>query len=245
MQNENNMADEETIDLLELFFVLMKHAAVIIITALIAGIGTFLFTKLFVTPQYSATSELFVLQKSTSLTSLADIQLSSQLTNDYLIVVVDRPVLDQVIANLRLDETYTTLKKKIELTNPSNSRILYITVTDADPLRAKLIADEIADVASAFIAEKMDQDAPSILSYGYADGEKVSPSTLKNTIIGALIGGVLACGIVILFYLINDTIRTSEDVEKKLGLKLLAQIPNDEEEENKKKKKRKGGEDKK
>ena len=62
------------------------------------------------------------------------------------------------------------------LDNPSNSRVLNITVTDPDPQMAKTIADEIAKVASAYIAEKMKQDPPTIIQSGYDDGGAVSPN---------------------------------------------------------------------
>ena len=84
-------------------------------------------------PQYESTSQFYVLSKSMSITSLADIQTGTSLTNDYMVIVEGRPVLEQVIENLGLDETYSSLKKKVTLNNPSNSRILEITVRDANP----------------------------------------------------------------------------------------------------------------
>jgi capsular polysaccharide biosynthesis protein len=158
------------------------------------------------------------------------------------VVVNGRPIVDQVIENLGLDEDYDSMLGKITLNNPSDSRILEITVTDPDPQRAKLIADEMAEVSSAFIAEKMDQDPPSIIQYGYADGDKVSPSIRKNTVIGALIGMILAIAAVVVIYLLNDTIMTQEDVERKLGLTLLGTLPLEEDgdEPENKKKRRKG-----
>jgi len=122
------------------------------------------------------------------------------------------------------------LSAKLKLDNPNNSRILKITIKDADPYRAKAIADDIAVVAADFISRKMDQDPPSIIQQGYADGEKVSPSTMKNTAIGGIIGFILAAGIIVVSYLMNDTIMTPEDVEKKLGMNVLASLPIDEEE---------------
>jgi capsular polysaccharide biosynthesis protein len=146
-----------------------------------------------------------------------------------------------VIENLGLDEDYDSMLGKITLNNPSDSRILEITVTDPDPQRAKLIADEMAEVSSAFIAEKMDQDPPSIIQYGYADGDKVSPSIRKNTVLGALIGMVLAIAVVVVIYLMNDTIMTQEDIEKKLGLTMLGTLPLEEDSDEPENKKRRKG----
>ena len=191
-------------------------------------------------PQYQSTAEMYVLTKSTSITSLTDLQTSTNLTNDYLVIVKGRPVLEQVIKNLGLeDETYASLSGKVTSSNPSNSRILQITVTDADPNRAKLIADEIADVSAAFIAEKMDQDEPRIIQYGYTDNDAVSPNTLMNTILGAAIGAFLAMAIVIITYLMNDTIMTADDIERKLGMNALGTLPLEEVEYDGKKRSKK------
>lgn len=228
--NENYKDDEIEIDLGALFFELLAHWKMICLSAVLTGIIGLVISLLLLTPQYESTSELYVLSKSTSITSLADIQMGTNLTNDYMVVVKGRPVLEQVISNLGLEEDYSELQEKVELNNPSDSRILQITVTDPDSARAKRIADEIAEVSSRFISVKMDQDPPTIISYGYADGEPVSPNVLMNTAVGVLIGAFLAMAIVVITYLLNDTIMNAEDVERKLGLNLLGTLPYEESE---------------
>ena len=164
-------------------------------------------------PQYESTSQFYVLSKSMSITSLADIQTGTSLTNDYMVIVEGRPVLEQVIENLGLDETYSSLKKKVTLNNPSNSRILEITVRDENPSMAKKIADEIARVSVAFIQQKMDQDAPNIM---------------KNTAVGGILGMFLAIAVIVVAYLFNDTIMNADDVQRKLGLNVLGTLPLEE-----------------
>lgn len=220
-----NEEDEDVIDLLDLFMELLNHWKIIVLSTIIVAAMLFLYSYFLVTPQYESTSRLYVLSKSTSITSLADIQMGSNLTNDYMIVVTGRPVLEQVINNLELQEDYRTLLEKVETNNPSNTRILEITVTDADPVRAKVIADEIAVVSAGFISEKMDQDPPSIIQYGYSDEDKVSPSIKKNTVIGGVIGAVIAIAVIVILYLLNDTVQSPDDVERKLGLTLLGSLP--------------------
>lgn len=228
----NESTDEIYIDFGQLFRELLNHWFLIMFVTISAALGTFGFNKYYVLPEYESKSELWVLSKSTSITSLADVQLGANLSNDYRVVVKSRPVLEQVIANLSLDTNYKLLSAKVNVTNPSNTRILDITVRDTDPERAKMIADEIADVSSRFIAEKMDQDPPSVLMYGYSDEGPVAPSTFKNTALGGFVGFILVCGMLALFYMINDTVLTAEDVERKVGLSVIAQIPFDSEEES-------------
>ena len=232
MDKQYEIDNEIEIDLKSLLLELLASWKIIFLAGVIAGGLAYAYSSFLVVPQYESTSELYVLSKSTSITSLADIQMGSSLTNDYIVIVKGRPVLDQVIANLLLIETYKSLYGKISLENPSNSRVLKITVTDADPNIAKAIADEVAEVASAYIAEKMEQDPPNIIQKGYADGQPVSPNVIKNTVLGAMAGLVLSMAIIVLANLFNDTIATPEDVEKKIGLNVLGTLPLEESEDD-------------
>ncbi len=224
--NENIKENVETeIDLLALLVEVLRHWKIIVFATLVLAMGSFAYSRYMITPMYSSMARLYVFSKSTSITSLADIQMGSSLTNDYLIVASCRPVLDRVILDLNLDENYKSLNAKVKVSNPSNTRYLDITVTDSNPERAKAIADDIADVSARFIAEKMDQDPPSVIQYGYSDEGPVSPSIPKNTVIGGFVGAAISVAMVVLFYFFNNTIESPEDVETKLGLKLIAQIP--------------------
>lgn len=233
--------DELEIDLKELFFELLGHWKTLLMSTVLVAAIVLVISKFILVPQYESTSALYVL--SNSITSIADIQIGTSLTQDYLVVVKGRPVLEQVIENLKLKENYAALGGKITLNNPPNSRILEITVRDKDPEHAKEIADELADVASDYISIKMDQSAPTIIQNGYADGRPVSPNVMKNTVIGALAGFLLAAAVVVISYLLNDTIMTGEDVERKLGMNLLGSLPEvlheDDGEKTQKKKKMK------
>ena len=231
--------DEIEIDLKELFFELMSNWVMIAISTILVALIAFCISKFIMVPQYTSTSQMYVLSKSTSITNLTDIQMGTNLTNDYKVIVTGRPVIEQVITNLKLEnETYITVKERVAVNNPTNSRILEITVTDPNPKLAKKIADEIADVSAAFISEKMDQDPPSIIQYGYVAQNPVSPNTTMNTVLGAAIGAFLAMAIVIISYLLNDTIMSAEDIERKLGIHVLGSLPLEEAEYDGKKKKK-------
>lgn len=243
MEQQRNTNEVEEIDLLQLFLAVLEHRKMVILSTILVALIALVYSALLVTPMYASTSELYVLSKSTSLTSLTDLQVGTNLTSDYMEVISGRPVLEQVIDNLGLKDDYVSLKERVVLENPTNSRIMKITVTDPNPKNAKAIADEIAEVSAAYISEKMDQDPPTIIQYGYADNDKVSPSIGKNTFIGAIIGFLLASAVVIVGYLLNDTITNPDDLEKNIGLHVLASLPLEESEydgesSNKKRKRR-------
>ena len=143
-----------------------------------------------------------------------------------------------MIGELGLDLTYEQLKQKISIGNPQDTRILSITVTDPDPQRAKKIVDSVANVSSEYIGDIMEMIPPKMIEDGQLPTQKSSPSNAKNAMLGAMLGMILTCGLITLQIILNDTIQTEEDVEKYLGLTVLAEIPvRDGEEANGKSKK--------
>ena len=219
-----NMDEEIEIDLKELFFELLHRWWIILLAGIICAGTAGVYTKTIVTPMYQSSSLLYVLSKDT-VVSLSDIQLGSQLTKDYAVVVTSRPVIEKVINNLDLDMNYETFMKHLDVSNRSDTRMLEIVVTSDDPVEAKTIADEVASVAKARIKEIMNTQEPTIVEEGNIPEEPYSPSTMKNVCLAGILGVFLAAFVIIVLYLMNDTIKTSEDIEKYLGLTTLGMIP--------------------
>lgn len=217
--------DEVEIDLVELFYALKKRILIILAAMVIGAVAIGAYTKLLVTPMYSATSTMLVLTKETTLSSLADLQIGSQLTQDYSMLLTTRTVMQDVVDNLGLDMTYQELEKSITIDYPDNTRIMEITVTNADPELAKEIVDEVADVGSKFIGDQMEVVPPKIVEEGEVPEKADSPSMKKNVAIGALAGLVLSAGIIVLMTIMDDTVKSEDDVERYLGLSALASIP--------------------
>ena len=216
-----NMNDDEVeIDLLQLFRALKKRILWIVGAGVIMGGAFGLFSKFAITPQYTSTSMVYILSKETTLTSLADLQIGSQLTQDYKIIVTSRPVISEVIDKLKLDISYENMVSKITINNPNDTRILSITAQDPDPVMAKDIADSVAKTSSEYIGDIM---------------EMVPPKVIEEGTVSAMLGIVLVCGLTVVEELLNDTIQTEEDVEKYMGLTVLASVPlrEGEAEENK------------
>lgn len=221
LENEN---DEIEIDLKELFFVLKQKILVILLTTVVfAGIIGGI-TKFLITPKYSSTAQLYVVSKS-GLSQLSDLTMGNQLTQDYMVIVESRPVLEKVISNLKLDLDYKELKEKISIENPADTRIMQISVSDEDPEKAKEMTQELAEVTAKTVSRKMDVKAPTIIENAYLADEPDSPNLLKNVIIGAFLGFVLASAVIIVRHMMNDTIRKEEDIEKYLGINTLAKLP--------------------
>jgi capsular polysaccharide biosynthesis protein len=224
--NRINENEGTEIDLLEVFHVLLGKWWVIACAAVLCGLVALLYTQLFVTPQYRSETKMYVLnrQKEGTLTT-SDLQMASLLTKDYMEIIKSRTVAESVIDEMGLDLTPAQLKSKITVSAPSDARVISIAVTDANPARARDIANRVRECAAKQIQAVMDIEAVNVVDVANMPTEKYSPSLKKNTLIGALAGAVLAAGILVLQYVLNDTIKSSDDVTRYLGLSTLGSIP--------------------
>lgn len=217
--------DEMEIDLIEILYALKKRALIILAALLAGALIAGVYTKLMITPLYSATSTVLVISKETTLTSIADLQFGSQLTKDYSMLITSRSVLEEVLDNLGLDMGYGALKGNVSINNPSETRILQITVTNPDPQLAKELADELASVSSEYIGDKMEVVPPKIIEKAEVPAAQTSPSMSRNVMLGAMAGLFLSAGVVILMTVMNDSIRSEDDIERYLNIPTLASIP--------------------
>lgn len=227
MENEKIKRDvrRDQIDLLELFYALKKRIVLILIAGVLGALTALAYTKLLVTPIYSATASMLVLTKETTLTSLADLQLGSQLTQDYSRLIMSYTVLEEAIANLGLDMSPETLEANISLNNQQDTRIMDITVTNPDPETARALAEEVGNVSAEFIGEKMGIVPPSIIEEVKLPKSPVSPSTSRNVMMGGMAGIALVAGIICVMTIMDDTIRSADDISQYLGVPALALIP--------------------
>lgn len=242
--------DEITIDLAELFGVLWHWIWLILLVALLLGGAAYAFSKFVIPEEFQSTTKIYVLDKesgSGGQSTYTDLQVGSQLTKDYAELITSRTVIEKVIADNHLESVYDykAFLKKVEVNTPTDTRIVSITVTDTNPALAQALADDIRVEASDLIIDTMQINAVNTYEVANLPTEKSAPSCSKWALIGALLGALLVGGIVTLQYILDDTIKTSEDVEQYLGLSTLALIPLDENiggaEKGKKKKNKNNG----
>lgn len=223
----NSYSDEIEIDLGEVLLLLWHYIWLIFLCAIAAGVIGFCISKFAITPLYQSSTQIYIMNEKDSNTALtySDLQMGSQLTKDYAVLVKSRTVLEKVISNLQLEETHESLASRIEVSNVSDTRILRITVTDPDPLWAQSIADEVRSVASDHIMDVMGIEAVNIVDFADLPELPSSPSVKKWVAIAFVIGAFICIAVLLIRFLLDDTVKSSEDVEKYLGMSMLAMIP--------------------
>lgn len=218
---------EYEIDLKEIAIAILDRIWIVISVGIACALLVGIITKVFITPMYTSTTKLYVINKQSSENNITytDLQTGNLLTNDYIIQVKGTKVLSQVISELNLTDTEDELASRITVSNPENSRFIVISVSDKDPVVAQQIASCVAKVSSDVVKEVMDLEKVNVAEEANLPLEESSPNLKKNVLLGGVAGVFVSLLLIVVFYLLNDRIRTPEDVKRYLGLNTLGQIP--------------------
>ena len=219
--------DEEVeIDLLDLFSYFMTKIWWIIGGFLIGALLAGLITHFIITPKYTATAKMYMVSSSSqSVVDLTDLNIGQTISSDYVELLKTRPIVEGVIEEQNLQYSYKELCEMIGLSVVNNTRIIQIDVTSTDRKEAMNIANALAEKGVSELPKLMETPEPHIAEYAIVPVNRSSPSLTKNTIIGALLGLLIMLALFTIQYLMDDTFKTAEDVEKEFGVMPLTVIP--------------------
>lgn len=229
---ENRTNEEVEIDLRELFLVLLHKWWAIVLSALLAGVLFFGYTFFLVDPLYKAKALMYVNNSSISIGSTsvsisgAELSAAQKLVDTYIVILESRQVLNEVIDEGELDESYEQLKDMISAAPVNSTEVFEVVVTSTSPSEAEHIANTIAKVLPDKITDIVAGSDVRIVDYAVVPAQRSSPSYSRNTLIGLLVGAVLSAGIIILQHMLDDSIRTEDYITQTYpDIPLLAVVP--------------------
>ena len=216
------------IDVVQLFKVLWKKKIAIILTAIVAALLAFGVSSFILTPEYSSTTRIYVVNRNQSenagLTN-QDLQAGTYLVKDYKEIILSQDVLEKVISNLKLEQSGKGLRKKIQVTVPVDTRIVSIVVKDDQPEEASRIANALREVAAEKIIKVTRVSDVTTLEEARPALTPSSPNIRRNTLLAFLAGGAVMVILILLLELLDDRVKRPEDVEEVMQVALLGIIP--------------------
>lgn len=216
---------EDVIDLQKLFWVMVDKWKVIFLAMLLGAFVFGLYHTFLMKPSYQAEASIFITSNE-SVISVSDLQISSELTEDYAKIIKSRNVLKQVIRDLDLNLDYKQLSRLVDVSNPQDSHIIQISVICGDIELCRDIANSLMNIGIDRIYQVIGSSEPTVIDYSEAESvEEVSSSLTKDLALGALSGIVLACGLICVKFMTDTTLKTEDDVCKNLHMPVLAVIP--------------------
>ena len=220
----------EEIDLKELFnYYKSKVIFILIVLILVIGVGN-AYTLLTRTPMYKSETSIVLVSENKENYNTTELQLNKNLVGTYTEIIKSRKVLEPVIKSLKLKTSYNQLKNRVTVTSVQNTEIIKVTVADSNPKEAKKIANEIAKVFSTEIQKIYNLNNVTVVDKAIKATAPYNVNYIKDNVIYLAIGLVLSCGIVFIKFYFDTTIKTSEEIENKLGLTVLGIVPKVEKE---------------
>lgn len=209
-----------------------KKLEIILITLMFVAVGIG-YSYFFVKPEYTSTTSLVLAQSSSSgqtgdgAISATDLTMNSKLVSTYSELIKRKAILGQVCENLNIPESnIQELRGKIKVNSAKNTEIIEISVTNKDPNKAAAIANEIAKVFGEKIVEIYNISNVYLLDRAEANAVPSNINHMKDVVIFAFIGLVIAAVYVLIANMLDNTIKTEQDVEATTELLVLSSIPN-------------------
>lgn len=214
----------KTVDLMGMFFRILEKFWIVLVSAVISAMFMGMMAKNSVTT-YSATAKMYIVNKDNSGVNIADLQLGTVLTLDYQEVFKTWEVHKMVIEELNLPYSYMQMQSMLTISNPEDTRILYITVSNPDAKMAADIANSYAKAAKTFIINTMDGVEPSDFSSALEPTIGYSTSVKTNAVIGFVGGGVLAAAMIAFLFVLDNRPRSPEAIRQYGGISTLSVFP--------------------
>ena len=228
-QEQDDALDSEngtrqSVNLIELFYYLISKWHLILLGMVLGAVLLGFYAVNFVTPYYTATSKLYIMG-TTGSSLIYDLQIGSALTMDYQEVFQTWEVHQMVNEELGTNYSYSMLQSLLTVSNPDDTRILYITVRHPDSQTAADIANAYAAAAKRFIVQTMNTDEPSTFSIALVPSVASSGGITSYVIRGFLLGTVLVVGILVLVFLLDSRPKSPDDIMRCANIPTLAVIP--------------------
>ena len=227
MDQRFERASDVSLNLKEFFNKVVRKWYLSATIILVCVIVAFFYTTLLCTPLYETKAKLYIFNNNntTGQVSSSEIAVSNYFTADYIELVMDPVILNEVIQELDLKWSYGTLKSCVSVYNPENTRFIHVTVRTPDPELSKRIADTICTVSQVKFIELINVDRVNIIGEAALPKAPCSPNLYGNVTFGVLIGVALSVILMTVLTLKDDAITGAEDVEKYLQLTVLGIIP--------------------
>ena len=223
--------DEIEVDLGRILRAVMDKAWTVALVTLLSAVIVFGATFFFVTPQYVASAKFYVNNSSFSVgdaslsISSGDLSTSRNLVDSYIVILKTRETLNDVIDYAGVNLSYWELKDMISASAVNATEIFQVSVTSPDPNEAERIANAVAYILPKRIGTIIDGTSAKVVEAAVVPGSPSSPSYVKNTVVGFLLGFVASVGLIILREIFDITIRSEDDVALTCSHPILAAVP--------------------
>lgn len=217
---------ENEFDIREILSLLRKHIKLILFSLILCGLFAYGFTTFFIHKEYRSDSTIYITPKlnESGTIDLSTMQINSKLVNNYMEILKGETILTKVADSLEVDNV-DMIKNSLKVSNKPDTEIIVISAVTTDAVLSRDIVSATVDVFSKEMKDILNIENITVLNEAKVNEAPVSPSVVKNTLLGVFIGIALSVGYVLIRYLMDQRLKTREAAESYLGIPVLAVVP--------------------
>ena len=208
---------------------LIKRAWIIVLCAAVFAAATLIYTVNFVEPTYKASVTLYVNNNSdagSSAVSSSNLAVALQLAKTYVNIIKRDRVLDKVVEKAQLTSvTADDIREMLSAEVVDETEMFQVSIVSPNPKMSADIANAIAAIAPEEIHQIIEGSNAKVVDYAKVPTARYAPNYVTNTILGALMGGVLAVLVTVVFLLSDNRVKDQEDLLQICQLPILGTIP--------------------
>lgn len=216
---------EIELDMMGLLRHLRDRLWIILAVTVLFGFGGYLAAKMLSVPVYTATTQVYVYQQNDKGIDTNTLSVATQVRRDCAVIIKGESVTREVIKRLGLRASPKALGNSIRVESEDNTRILKLSYTSTNPQMAAAVINTVREVAAEQIKVLMKEDVLKTIYEASVPTAESTSNIRRSVLTASAIGLVLTVGILVIIFLLDDTIRNEDDVESYLALSTLAVIP--------------------
>lgn len=228
----------EEINLRDLLIYFRKHLVLFFAMVVLCVSAGTTYTVLVQKPEYKSRATIILSSDKSKTTVQNEITANKNLIDTYTEVVKSHRVLDRVISENNLADSFETLSTKISVSSLKNTEIISISVVDKEAYRSYEIANWVADIFKEEISQIYNDTSVNILDHAVEPKSPYNVDVVKQEIIYMVAGMVLGGGIILVLFYFDRTIKTTEQIEEIFKLPIFGKVHKLETEKQKKKRKK-------
>ncbi len=225
---------DDIMNIFELIKLLKKNFIMIITCALFGGVVMGMYANFAVKPQYDSSAQLLVAQDpidigsgNTYVQAANSIRTNLEMIPTYRDILYGVPVLGKVSETFDGKYSATDLKARLSFVQTEDSQAFVVKLRMDDAKEAQAVLEEITTVFSQTLQEIYSQGFGKVvvLSPASYNGNKVSPSIVKNIVSGILAGVFISFGFILSRNILDNTVK-NDSLLQSYDLTLLTELYN-------------------
>lgn len=224
---------EREINLQDIFSLILKKWWLVGICTILFGVIFFLYSTYLIPEQFTSSGSLYVNSKAQEVVSgevnntasLYELTTADMLVTTYKEILNSNNFFKIVEEKTNLPYPAEVLRKMVSFNSVEETCVITVSAVGRSPEEANEICNAVLENANYAIMNIVEVGSVKTIDEASMPQSHSSPNNTMNTLIGMVLGAVIACAIIFAMDYFDIRIKSAADIEDKFDLVMLGVIP--------------------